>query len=158
MPIFPNTLTPYRAPSCWLCAERIADGGILHLIKQWLKAPVVEQGKNGKDHISGGKIYPHAQPGKRAVKRIKAKLTESTGRNLTPIPLPTIVQRVNQSLRGWSGYFYYRNNTKVFGDVRWHAEDRLRTHLRKRHKVKARRIGQGRFPNRVLEIPGKACP
>ena len=33
----------------------MADGGILHLIKQWLKAPVVEKGKNGKDHISGGK-------------------------------------------------------------------------------------------------------
>ena len=36
-------------------AERIADGGILHLIKQWLKAPVVEKGKNGKERISGGK-------------------------------------------------------------------------------------------------------
>ncbi len=36
-------------------AERIADGGILHLIQQWLKAPVVEKGKDGKDRISGGK-------------------------------------------------------------------------------------------------------
>ncbi len=40
-------------------AERIVDGRILHLIKQWLKSPVVEKGKNGKDHISGGKgSYP----------------------------------------------------------------------------------------------------
>ena len=205
-------------------AERIADGGILHLIEQWLKAPVVEKGKNGKDHISdgkgnrrgtpqggvispllanlylhlidrtwkrhgleqkysarlvryaddmvllcardterslsmlkyllerlgltlnetkthvvnawkqsfdflgfeirmrrsprSGKSYPHVQPGKRAVKRIKAKLSGLTGRNLTPIPLPDIVQRLNQSLRGWSGYFDYRNSTKVFGNVR----------------------------------------
>ena len=97
-----------------------------------------------------GKAYPHIQPGKRAVKRINAKLTELTRRNLTPIPLPTIVRRLNQSLRGWACYFDYGNSTKVFGDVRWHAEERLRTHLRKRHKVKARRIGQGRFPNRVL--------
>jgi retron-type reverse transcriptase len=36
-------------------AERIADGGILHLIKQWLKAPVIEQGKDGKDHFISGK-------------------------------------------------------------------------------------------------------
>ena len=177
-------------------AERIVDGGILRLIKQWLKAPVVEKGENGKDRISGGKgnrrgtpqggvispllanlylhlvdriwgrhgleekysarlvryaddmvllcareterplsmlkyllerlglklnetktqivnareesfgflgfeirirrnlhsgkSYPHVQPGKRAVKRIKAKLTELTGRNLTPIPLPAV--------------------------------------------------------------------
>jgi len=237
-------------------AERIADGGILRLIKQWLKAPVVEQGKNGKDHISGGKgnrrgtpqggvispllanlylhlidriwerqgfekkyaarlvryaddivllcakdtqrplsllkyllerlglqlnetktqivdareqgfdflgfeirmrrsprsgkSYPHVQPGKRAVKRIKAKLTELTRRNLTPIPLPDIVQRLNHSLRGWTGYFDYRNSTKVLGNVRWHAEERLRTHLRKRHKVRIRRFGYTRFPHNVL--------
>jgi len=90
------------------------------------------------------------QPGKRAVKRINAKLTELTRRNLTPIPLPIIVRRVNQSLRGWSCYFDYANSSKIFGDVKRHAEERLRTHLRKRHKVKARRVGQGRFPNRVL--------
>lgn len=237
-------------------AERIADGGILRLIKQWLKAPVVEKGENGKDRISGGKgnrrgtpqggvispllanlylhlvdriwgrhgleekysarlvryaddmvllcareterplsmlkyllerlglklnetktqivnawaqdfdflgyeirmrrsprsgkSYPHVQPGKRAVKRIKAKLTELTGRNLTPIPLPAVVQRLNQSLRGWSGYFDYRNSTKVFGDVRWHAEERLRTHLRKRHKVRIRYFGFTRYPSSVL--------
>ena len=237
-------------------AERIADGGILRLIKQWLKAPVVEKGKNGKDQTSGGKgnrrgtpqggvispllsnlylhlvdriwerhgleekysarlvryaddmvllctrdterphamlkyllerldlklnetkthvvdawaqrfdflgyeirmrrsprsskSYPHVQPGKRAVKRIKAKLTELTDRKLTPIPLPAVVQRLNQSLRGWSGYFDYRNGTKVFGDVRWHAEEHLRTHLRKRHKVRIRYFGYTRFPNSVL--------
>lgn len=237
-------------------AERIADGGILRLIKQWLKAPVVEQDKDGKKHfISGknnrrgtpqggvispllsnlylhlidriwerhglerkyaarlvryaddmvllcrkdtekplallkhllerlglllnetktktvnawvesfdflgfeirmnrslrsGKSYPHVQPGKRAVKRIKAKLTVLTGRTLTSIPLPAIVQSLNQTLRGWSGYFDYRNSTKVFGDVRWHAEERLRTHLRKRHKVRARYFGYYWFPNKIL--------
>jgi RNA-directed DNA polymerase len=237
-------------------AERIADGGILHLIKQWLKAPVIEKGKDGKDRSSGGKgnrrgtpqggvispllanlylhlvdrtwkrqgweekyashlvryaddmvllcakdtqrplamlkrllehldlqlnetkttivnarvesfdflgfeiriyrspksgkSYPHVQPGKRAVKAIKAKLTHLTGRELTPLPLPTVVQRLNQSLRGWSGYFDYRNSTKVMGCVRWHAEDRLRTHLRKRHKVRIRTYGFTRFPHNVL--------
>ncbi len=236
-------------------AERIADGGILHLIKQWLKAPVVEKGEDGKDRISGGKgnrrgtpqggvispllanlylhlldriwarhgleskyaarlvryaddmvllcakgtakplamlkhildrlgltlnetktkvidawdesftflgfevrmnlsrkghAYPHIRPGKRAVKRINAKLTELTSRNLTPIPLPAIVQRLNQSLHGWACYFDYGNSTQVLGDVKRHAEERLRTHLRRRYKVKARRIGHGRFPNRVL--------
>lgn len=64
-----------------------------------------------------GKNYPHVQPGKRAVRRIKAKLTELTCRNLTPVQLPLIVQRLNQSLRGWSGYFDYGNSTKVFGSV-----------------------------------------
>ena len=36
------------------------------------------------------KAYPHIRPGKRAVKRINAKLTELMRRNLTPIPLPVL--------------------------------------------------------------------
>ncbi len=35
--------------------ERIADGGILRRIKQWLTAAVVERGENGKERISGGR-------------------------------------------------------------------------------------------------------
>ena len=97
-----------------------------------------------------GRWYPHVQPGKRAVKRIKAKLTVLTSRNLTPVPLSAIVKRLNQTLRGWSGYYDYRNSTKVFGDIRWHAEERLRTHLRKRHKVRIRYFGYSWFPNNVL--------
>jgi group II intron reverse transcriptase/maturase len=36
-------------------ARRIVDGGILHLIKMWLKAPVVSVGEDGKKQVSGGK-------------------------------------------------------------------------------------------------------
>jgi len=35
-------------------AERICDGGILWLIKQWLKAAIVEEGKDGKLRTTGG--------------------------------------------------------------------------------------------------------
>jgi len=237
-------------------AERIVDGRILHLIKQWLKSPVVEKGKDGKNHISGGKsnrrgtpqggvispllanlylhlldriwerhnlerryaarlvryaddmvvlsagdtgkplsmlkhvlerlgltlneaktnivnawdtsfeflgfeiwmqrsmisgkAYPHVQPGKKAVVRIKAQTTDLTRRVLTPMPLPMLMERLNQTLRGWTGYFHYRNSTQVLKMVKWHAEERLRTHLRKRHKIKFRAGGYERFPGRVL--------
>lgn len=237
-------------------AERIVDGRILHLIKQWLKSPVVERGKDGKGHISGGqsnrrgtpqggvispllanlylhlldriwvrhnlerryaarlvryaddmvvlsardtdkplsmlkhvlerlgltlnetktnivnawdtsfdflgfeiwmqrsmisgKVYPHVQPGKKAVVRIKAQTTDLTRRALTPMPLPMLIERLNQTLRGWTGYFHYRNSTQVLKMVKWHAEERLRTHMRKRHKIKFRAGGYERFPSRVL--------
>lgn len=237
-------------------AERIVDGRILHLIKQWLKSPVVEKGKDGKDHISGGKgnrrgtpqggvispllanlylhlldriwerhnlerryaarlvryaddmvvlcargtdkplsmlkhvlerlgltlneaktnivnawdtsfdflgfeiwrqrsmlsgkVYPHVQPGKKAAARIKAQTTDLTRRALTPMPLPMLMERLNQTLRGWTGYFHYRNSTKILNMVKWHAEERLRTHMRKRHKIKFRAGGYERFPSRVL--------
>ncbi len=48
------------------------------------------------------KAYPHIQPGRRAVKRINAKLTDLTRRDPTPIPLPIIVQWLNQPLRCWA--------------------------------------------------------
>ncbi len=57
---------------------------------------------------------------------------------------------VNRSLRGWANYFHYRNSSLAMNKVRNHAEARLRTHLMKRHKVKARRSGLGRFPHADL--------
>jgi hypothetical protein len=36
-------------------AERVADGGVLALIQQWLKAPVIEEDEQGKRRPSGGK-------------------------------------------------------------------------------------------------------
>ena len=43
-------------------AERVVDGGILRLIKQWLKAPVVERGKDGKDRFISGKGHRRGTP------------------------------------------------------------------------------------------------
>ncbi|WP_295544017.1 reverse transcriptase domain-containing protein [uncultured Thiohalocapsa sp.] len=36
-------------------AERVVDGGVLALIQQWLKAPVIEEDQQGKRRPSGGK-------------------------------------------------------------------------------------------------------
>ena len=39
-----------------MVAERISDGNMLHLIRMWLKAPVMEEDEDGtKRHIGGGK-------------------------------------------------------------------------------------------------------
>jgi RNA-directed DNA polymerase len=47
--------------------------------------------------------------------------------------------------------------------LKTHAEERLRTHMMKRHKVKDRKIGLGRFPSQQLytkyglyKVPTKA--
>jgi RNA-directed DNA polymerase len=94
-----------------------------------------------------GKPYPHVCPSDKSLKKIKAKLTALTGRELTPIALEKIVENVNRSLRGWVNYFRYRNSNPVMEKVKTHAEQRLRRHLMKRHKVKDRGIGEGRFPS-----------
>jgi hypothetical protein len=89
-------------------------------------------------------------PASKAAKQIKQRVTELTTRNQTWRPLGDIVREVNQALRGWVGYFHYRNCSTVLAQVKRHAEERLRTHLRKRHKIKDRGMGLHRFPNRVL--------
>jgi hypothetical protein len=89
------------------------------------------------------------------VKKIKTRLTELTQRELTQreltcIPLGDVVRNVNRSLRGWVNYFHYRNSSLAMSKARNHAEERLRTHLRKRYKIRNRRTGVVKFPRRDL--------
>jgi RNA-directed DNA polymerase len=99
---------------------------------------------------STGKPYPNVRPSDKSLKKIKARLTALTRRELTAIPLGDIVGNVNRSLRGWANYFDYRNSSLAMSKVRNHAEERLRTHLMKRHKIKDRGSGFLRFPSRDL--------
>jgi RNA-directed DNA polymerase len=95
-----------------------------------------------------GKPYPHVCPSAQSVRTIKTKLTALTKRELTPLALDTMVGHVNRSLTGWVTYFhYYRNSNLVMEKVKTQAEHRMRRHLMKRHKVKDRGIGEGRFPS-----------
>jgi RNA-directed DNA polymerase len=181
-------------------AERLVDGGILHLIQQWLKAHVVRYAddfvvlckgeveeplmvvKRIVEHLElelnetkthrvdateasfdflgftirmsqgrkTGNWFANVRPAVRSLKKIKARLTQLTGKNQTLIPLSDVVENVNRSLRGWANYFHYRNSTKAMSRVRQHAEDRLRIHLRARYKVRRRCTGFVRFPRRHL--------
>lgn len=97
-----------------------------------------------------GKPYPNVRPADTSLKKIKARLTALTGRELTALPLGEIVGTVNRSLRGWVRYFHYRNSSLAMSKVRTHAEDRVRTHLMTRHKIKDRGTGLHRFPSRDL--------
>lgn len=97
-----------------------------------------------------GKRYPHVEPSQRAQKRLRERAKQLTDRRLTPLPLDVVVGNLNGVLRGWSGYFHHRNCSNVFKDARWYVEERMRTHLRRRHKLKDRGRAYARFPARVL--------
>ncbi len=60
------------------------------------------------------------------------------------------MRKLNASLRGWVGYFHYRNSSKVLDKVKTHAENRLRNHLMKRHKIRSRDEALKRFPRQRL--------
>ncbi len=71
-------------------------------------------------------------------------------RRMTPKPLSMVIEDINIALRGWVGYFHYRNSSKAFNRLKFHVEARVHTHLRKRHKIKSRAAGFTRFTNRSL--------
>jgi group II intron reverse transcriptase/maturase len=97
-----------------------------------------------------GNHYPHVQPSKKAEQKVKDRITELTRRERTIMPLEWVVNEVNAMVRGWVGYFHYRNCSQTLTRIRNHLEQRLNTHLRKRHKVRDRKTGYVRFPNRSL--------
>ena len=99
---------------------------------------------------SKGGRYPHIQPADKAAETVKTRIKAITARTRTGIPVKDVVRDMNRTLRGWSGYFHYRNSTAVFQKVKRHAEDRLRIHLRRRHKVTDWNAAMIRFPRRVL--------
>jgi group II intron reverse transcriptase/maturase len=97
-----------------------------------------------------GRHYPHVQPSKKSLRKFKDQIAQLTARSRTKIPLDWLVKVVNALVRGWVGYFHLRNCSKTLGHVRWHLEERLRTQLRKRHKVRDIKAGYLRFSSRDL--------
>ena len=103
----------------------------------------------GKSRKSG-KLYPHVQPSKKSLQAVKDRVTAFTKRTRTAKPLESVVNEINATLRGWVGYFHFKNCSSTLKAVKCHVEERLRTHLRKRHKIKDRGVGYARFSNRAL--------
>jgi len=124
------------------------------------KTSVVNAQKEGFDFLGfrfqmrrsprSGKVYPHVEPSERSVKRVKATVKELTDRRRTPVPLPLLIDEVNDVVRGWSVYFHYLHSTKILGQVKWFTEERVRKHLRTRYKVRTRTRGYNRFSTDFL--------
>jgi len=95
-----------------------------------------------------GNLYPHVQPAEKSLKKIKAQVTMLSDRRLTMLPLPVVMQRINEALRGWVGYFHYRNSSKTLEQLKRHVEQRVRIHLNKRYKFKGREYNK--FTNQLL--------
>jgi len=65
--------------------------------------------------------YPHVCPAPKSLAKIKERIRQQTDRRLTPVPLGDVVKNMNASLRGWVGYFHYRNSSQVLGKVKTQA-------------------------------------
>ncbi|HAD03969.1 MAG TPA: hypothetical protein DEB35_02645 [Desulfuromonas sp.] len=61
--------------------------------------------------------YPHVQPAKKAEQKVKDRITSLTKRERTIMPLEWVVNEVNAMVRGWVGYFHYRNCSQTLGRI-----------------------------------------
>jgi len=81
---------------------------------------------------------------------IEAKVASLTNRRMTSVPLPLLIDDINDAVRGWCAYFHYQHSMKVLSRVKWFTEERVRKHLRVRHKVRTRTEGYRRFSTEFL--------
>ncbi|MDD2540352.1 MAG: group II intron maturase-specific domain-containing protein [Desulfuromonadaceae bacterium] len=60
------------------------------------------------------------------------------------------MSELNATVRGWVCYFHYRNSISAQRKLRYHLEERMTAHLRKRHKVRNWNPGYVKFPRKTL--------
>ena len=108
-----------------------------------------------------GRNFPHIRPSRKAQRRIRVEIKNLTCRRTLALPTEVVIQRLNEAVRGWAGYFYYRNCSKDFSALRWFLEERVRIYLRRKHQKKSR--GYRAYPYNYLyetlglfKIPMKA--
>lgn len=94
-----------------------------------------------------GHWYLGASPSKKSVLRIKAKVGDLL-RSSNVGAWAEVRDRLNQILRGWSGYFCYGTRLMAYRAVDNHVYQRVRDFLKRRHKVKGR--GTRRFSDQVV--------
>jgi len=97
-----------------------------------------------------GKHFPLIEPSDKAMEAIKQKIQYYTRRDMNPVPIEAIVSKLNQTARGWSNYFHYGHGHRKLKKVKYYMEERLRLHLRYRHKLNNRGAAYTRFPRRFI--------
>jgi hypothetical protein len=97
-----------------------------------------------------GKYFPLVEPSDKAMRAIKLKISHLTRRQMNPVPIDVIVNNLNLSVRGWSSYFHYGHGHRKMKQVKYYLEERLRLHLRYRHKVVHHGAAYQRFPRRYI--------
>jgi group II intron reverse transcriptase/maturase len=80
-----------------------------------------------------GQRYLHVEPSQKSRQALRQRLREILNHWTLWRSVPAVVKEVNQVLRGWAGYFHYRNSTSVMGSLKRYSRDRLRRWLWRKH-------------------------
>jgi RNA-directed DNA polymerase len=86
-------------------------------------------------HWKTGKRFISVYPSKKAQKRLKEKINTLLRRG-NPTPWPELRTRLNRLLSGWAEYFSFGFTGQAYDAIRWHAMERVRRFLCRRHKLR----------------------
>jgi len=99
-------------------------------------------------HPRTGRRFPLKRPGKKALARIRAELKSLTQRSTLALPEEVVIQKLNERVRGWVGYFYYGNCSRDLTFLKRFLEQRVRIYLRRKHQTKS--WGYKAYPDKYL--------
>jgi RNA-directed DNA polymerase len=85
-----------------------------------------------RDRFGRGHRYLNVMPAKQSVKRERAKLHEMTNHRRCYVPLPVLIDQLNQHLRGWQAYFRFGYSSQARKQIRKALLDRLTQHVNRR--------------------------
>jgi group II intron reverse transcriptase/maturase len=77
-------------------------------------------------------------PGRTATANIKAKIRDITNRRWASAPTEWVVERLNQTLQGWGGYFRHGNSNQVFAGIDSYTHFRLAKLASVKHNQRSR--------------------
>jgi group II intron reverse transcriptase/maturase len=171
--------TRERALEARRFAAEVLAGLGLRLHPDKTRIVCLAEGKEGFDFLGfhhhmveswrwRGHYYLHRWPSARAMRSIRQKVREFTGRNMTALELEWVVGKLNRRLRGWGNYFRHGNSMRKFHQVDSYVHRRLvifmsAKHKRPRHHDWARfnwgwsqRVGVYRLSGTVAARPAHA--
>ncbi|MEW5749042.1 MAG: group II intron reverse transcriptase/maturase [Candidatus Thermoplasmatota archaeon] len=92
----------------------------------------------GRQYTAGtGRRHLGATPSKKAMKRFRESIRDVL-RHGRIDPLPEVVAALNRRIRGWGAYFSFGKVSPVRRALDCYVTERLRSFLRRRHKVRSR--------------------
>jgi group II intron reverse transcriptase/maturase len=80
-----------------------------------------------------GRGYLHTEPSQKSRRALRENLSQILNHWTLWRPIAEAVKDTNAVLRGWSGYFHFRNSTSVMARMRRYSQNRLRRWLWRKH-------------------------
>jgi RNA-directed DNA polymerase len=76
--------------------------------------------------------YLHMGASKKAIDKEMEALRELTGKEYCYLPIPELIEKINEQLRGWKEYFSKGYPRMAYRKINWYARECIVNHLRKR--------------------------